>query len=84
MDVQDNCYLCYLKDFVLCFKGDCEYYEKWQEEVVIFIISCVLLQDIGLQLFEVLFILYGEDNKLDEFCVLDEFICKQLFKINFI
>lgn len=83
MDVQDNRYLRYLKDSVLRFKGDREHHEKWQEEVACPIISCALLQDIGLQSPEALSILHGEDNRLDEFRVLDEPSRKQLLKINF-
>ena len=83
MDVQGNRYLRHVKDSVLRFKGDHENYEKWQEEVALPIISCALLQDIGLQSSEALTILHGDDNKLDEFRVLDEPTRKQLLKINF-
>ena len=52
-------------------------------QATIFIFSCALLQDIGLQSPEALSILHGEDGKLDEFRVLDEPTRKQLLKINF-
>ncbi len=83
MDVQGNRYLRHVKDSLLRFKGDHRNYKKWQEEVAIPIISCALLQDIGLQSSEALRILHGDDNKLDEFRVLDEPTRKQLLKINF-
>ncbi|GGF78854.1 hypothetical protein [Alteromonas lipolytica] len=83
IDVQDNRYLGHVKESVLRFQKDEKMRKKWQEEVAIPIISCALLQDIGLQAPEAQNILHGDDNSLDEFRVLDEPSRKQLLKINF-
>lgn len=76
-------YLTEMKDALLRFKGNRHWQEKWQTEIAIPIITCALLQDIGLQAPEAREILFGPDNDLDEFRVLDNEPRKALLKINY-
>ncbi len=76
-------YLLEMKDAMLRFKGNRHWQEKWQTEVAIPIITCAILQDIGLQATEARDILLGPDNDLDEFRVLDNEPRKALLKINY-
>ncbi|WP_414827884.1 hypothetical protein [Alteromonas sp. H39] len=80
--IQDP-YLAEMKDAMLRFKGNRHWQERWQTEIAIPIISCAVLQDIGLQSTEAREILVGPENDLDEFRVLENEPRKALLKINY-
>lgn len=64
--------------------GDKYWQDKWEKELAIPLISCALLQDIGLLHNDAQTILLGENRELNEFRLLDENHRKQLLKLNYV
>ncbi len=78
-----NPYLLEHKDALSRFDGNREVLEKWRSGLAIPIICAAILQDIGLQSFDALLLLRGEEGELDEFRVLDAEKRKALLKYNY-
>ncbi|MCW8108341.1 hypothetical protein OPS25_07525 [Alteromonas ponticola] len=78
-----NPYLIEHKNALSRFDGDSNVLEKWQTGLAIPLICAAILQDIGLQSPDVLLLLRGADNELDEFRVLEAEQRKALLKYNY-
>lgn len=57
--------------------------KRWQQEVATPLITCALIQDIGLQHPDAELIIKGEQNTLDEFRLLEEEDRKRILKLNY-
>ncbi|MDO6568700.1 hypothetical protein Q4561_16630 [Alteromonas sp. 1_MG-2023] len=82
-DTISHKYLSKYRDAISRMRGNRYWKEKWRIELGRPLITAALLQDIGLQSPAALTILRGENNKLDEFRLLEETQRKDLLKLNY-